>query len=313
VSVLAAVPTANQPVPDRAAFERAAAEFVAAQRLNADRPEARSTLGNFYARHGLNSDAQNEYKAALRLSPQYMARPMPKCFIISPSHAYLERERMPRQAATLLLEAGVLPILDVHLVVGVFHKETPEACRRSGSRRSGSGNRLSGNRRSGSRLRRVAMMSCLSPVRRRQSGRSCESEDGKTNKNAFDHSRLLEAAAKGRPSSVPLGAEMWACSGRNAALALIGAYCCATATRCKSIYRSRGGGLRSRENPGTTKLADDIGPSDDHFLSIPWHKPPSKRLSYSSSKAPLTKNLGFELESAAIARTVSLDALNSRS
>jgi hypothetical protein len=35
--------------------------------------------------------------------------------------------------------------------------------------------------------------------------------------------------------------------------------------------------LRSRENPGTTKLADDIGPSDDHFLSIPWQKPPSKR------------------------------------
>jgi site-specific DNA recombinase len=35
--------------------------------------------------------------------------------------------------------------------------------------------------------------------------------------------------------------------------------------------------LRSRENPGTTKLADDIEPSDDHFLSIPWQKPPSKR------------------------------------
>jgi hypothetical protein len=35
--------------------------------------------------------------------------------------------------------------------------------------------------------------------------------------------------------------------------------------------------LRSQENPGTTNLADDIGPSDDHFLSIPWQKPPSKR------------------------------------
>jgi predicted CXXCH cytochrome family protein len=71
VSVLAAVPPANQPATDRAAFERATAEFVAAQRLNADRPEARSTLGNFYARRGLTADAESEYKGALLLSPQY--------------------------------------------------------------------------------------------------------------------------------------------------------------------------------------------------------------------------------------------------
>jgi predicted CXXCH cytochrome family protein len=71
VAALAAVTTANQPASDRAAFERAAAEFIAAQRFNADRPEARATLGNFYARRGLSSDAESEYKAALRLGPQY--------------------------------------------------------------------------------------------------------------------------------------------------------------------------------------------------------------------------------------------------
>ena len=49
-SLLAAVPTTNQPSADRERFERAAAEFVAAQRLKADRPEARTTLGNFLAR-----------------------------------------------------------------------------------------------------------------------------------------------------------------------------------------------------------------------------------------------------------------------
>src|SRR5262249_5172124 len=70
-ALLAAVPRANQLPADREPFERAAAEFVAAQRLNADRPEARSTLGNFLARRGLVSDAEVEYKAALRLSPQY--------------------------------------------------------------------------------------------------------------------------------------------------------------------------------------------------------------------------------------------------
>jgi predicted CXXCH cytochrome family protein len=71
VSVLAAVPTTSQPASDRAVFERVAAEFIAAQRFNSDRPESRSTLGNFYMRRGFTSDAEKEYQAALRLSPQY--------------------------------------------------------------------------------------------------------------------------------------------------------------------------------------------------------------------------------------------------
>jgi predicted CXXCH cytochrome family protein len=70
-SLLATVPTASQPPADRERFERAAAEFIAAQRLNADRPESRATLGNFLARRGLPSDAEAEYRAALRLSPRY--------------------------------------------------------------------------------------------------------------------------------------------------------------------------------------------------------------------------------------------------
>jgi DNA invertase Pin-like site-specific DNA recombinase len=35
--------------------------------------------------------------------------------------------------------------------------------------------------------------------------------------------------------------------------------------------------LRSRESPGTVKMSDDIAPTDDYLLSIPWQKPPSKR------------------------------------
>jgi predicted CXXCH cytochrome family protein len=71
VQVLATVATADQPASDRAAFERAVVEFIAAQQFNADRPEARSTLGTFYARRGLSGDAENEYKAALQLNPQF--------------------------------------------------------------------------------------------------------------------------------------------------------------------------------------------------------------------------------------------------
>jgi Flp pilus assembly protein TadD len=70
VRLLASVKLSS-PSGDRERFERAAAEFVAAQRLNADRPEARSTLGYFYARRGLAAEAEIEYKAALRLSPQF--------------------------------------------------------------------------------------------------------------------------------------------------------------------------------------------------------------------------------------------------
>jgi predicted CXXCH cytochrome family protein len=70
-ALLAAVPAASQPAADRERFERAAAEFIAAQRLNADRPEARAALGNFFARRGLSAEAEAEYKAGLRLSPQY--------------------------------------------------------------------------------------------------------------------------------------------------------------------------------------------------------------------------------------------------
>jgi tetratricopeptide (TPR) repeat protein len=72
-ALLAAVPTASQPGADRERFEQAAAEFVAAQRLNADRPEGRATLGNFLARRGRTGEAEAEYKAALRLNPQFAA------------------------------------------------------------------------------------------------------------------------------------------------------------------------------------------------------------------------------------------------
>jgi predicted CXXCH cytochrome family protein len=69
--LLAAVPDDRQPPADRERFARAAAEFVAARRLNADRPEDRAMLANFYVRRGLTAEAETEYKAALRLSPQY--------------------------------------------------------------------------------------------------------------------------------------------------------------------------------------------------------------------------------------------------
>jgi tetratricopeptide (TPR) repeat protein len=70
-SLLGDVPSSRLSENDRRLFDRAAEEFVAAQKFNADRPEARTTLGAFYARRGRNSEAESEYKAAIRLSPQF--------------------------------------------------------------------------------------------------------------------------------------------------------------------------------------------------------------------------------------------------
>lgn len=69
--LLAGAPPTSVPAADRERFEPAAGEFIAAQQLNADRPEARAMLGSFDAKRGLLTEAEAEYKAALALSPQY--------------------------------------------------------------------------------------------------------------------------------------------------------------------------------------------------------------------------------------------------
>jgi tetratricopeptide (TPR) repeat protein len=71
VSLVAGVSDAQLSGDDRERLKSATQEFLAAQALNADRPEARATLGGFYARQGQASEAEAEYKAALRLSPAF--------------------------------------------------------------------------------------------------------------------------------------------------------------------------------------------------------------------------------------------------
>ena len=83
VSLLAAVPAASQPKPDRERFESAAREFVAAQRANAERPEARTTLGNFLGARGQASRGRGriqggaETQPAIRHRRDQSGRPLP--------------------------------------------------------------------------------------------------------------------------------------------------------------------------------------------------------------------------------------------
>jgi predicted CXXCH cytochrome family protein len=69
--LLAGIPGHDLPPPDRARLAKAEAEFVAAQTLNADRPESRSLLARYYARKGETEEAEAQYKAALQLSPHF--------------------------------------------------------------------------------------------------------------------------------------------------------------------------------------------------------------------------------------------------
>jgi predicted CXXCH cytochrome family protein len=69
--LLAGMPPQGLSARDRDKLAQATQEFIAAQELNADRPEARTMLGGFYAKRGETEKAEAEYKAALRLSPAY--------------------------------------------------------------------------------------------------------------------------------------------------------------------------------------------------------------------------------------------------
>ena len=55
----------------RTAFDRAAVEYVATLRYNADRPESRAALGSFYARQGRTDEAEAQFKAAFALDPAF--------------------------------------------------------------------------------------------------------------------------------------------------------------------------------------------------------------------------------------------------
>ncbi len=70
--VLAALPVTALTEGQRGAFARAAEEYVAGQRFNADRPEHRVNLGSFFAARGQGPDAERELRAALALDRRYV-------------------------------------------------------------------------------------------------------------------------------------------------------------------------------------------------------------------------------------------------
>ncbi|BAQ16388.1 tetratricopeptide repeat protein [Methyloceanibacter caenitepidi] len=69
--LLAGTPEANLSEADRLRLNKAEKGFVAAQMLNADRPESQSLLARYYIRKGELDKAEQAYKRALELSPHF--------------------------------------------------------------------------------------------------------------------------------------------------------------------------------------------------------------------------------------------------
>jgi len=57
---------------DRPRFDKAIAEYIAVQTYNADRPEARMSLGNLYAARSDAAGAIAEYKKAIEIDPTFV-------------------------------------------------------------------------------------------------------------------------------------------------------------------------------------------------------------------------------------------------
>jgi tetratricopeptide (TPR) repeat protein len=69
---LAGEPEARLAPDDRKRFESALEEYVAAQRFNADRPEAQTALGTLESTRGRDAEAVAAYRKALALDPTYV-------------------------------------------------------------------------------------------------------------------------------------------------------------------------------------------------------------------------------------------------
>ena len=96
------------PPEDRPRFEAASADYIAAQRLNADRPENHSNLAGFFSRRGRAAEAEQEYLAGLRLAPR-----MTELHVNLADHYRLQgreqdAERVLREAAAITPDQPVV-------------------------------------------------------------------------------------------------------------------------------------------------------------------------------------------------------------
>lgn len=103
---LADQPLASLSAADRTRLEASFAEYEAAQRLNADRPEARSNLGSFFLKRGQPAKAEAELVAGLRLEPGAAPLAVNLADLYRAQGREVDAEKVLRRAIELAPEAA---------------------------------------------------------------------------------------------------------------------------------------------------------------------------------------------------------------
>ena len=102
VSFLMPVRSDSLTAEQRALLDRAGEEYVAAQRVNADRPEAHVNLGLLYSQRGQPVQAEAEYRKALQLDAEFGRAYVNLADLYRDQNRDAEGEKLLRQALRIL-------------------------------------------------------------------------------------------------------------------------------------------------------------------------------------------------------------------
>ncbi len=114
VRMLAALPPQQLSAERQAALERAAAEYIATQRYNGDRAEARVNLGTFLAERGDLAGAETELQSAIAMGPASVPAYVNLADVYRAQGRDADGERILREAVTSAPKSGA-----VHYALGL--------------------------------------------------------------------------------------------------------------------------------------------------------------------------------------------------
>ena len=128
--VMASVPRSMMTREQRDGLNRAIAEYVESQRVNADRPSAHLNLGVLYTQSGKFDKAEAAYRTALRVDPSFVQAYVNLADLYRLQGQDDQGERILREALTIAPRNA-----DVHQALGLLlvrHKRMPEAVKALG-------------------------------------------------------------------------------------------------------------------------------------------------------------------------------------
>jgi predicted CXXCH cytochrome family protein len=113
--LLASIPVGSISAELRPRLESGWREWIAAQRIDADRPEARTNLGTFYAERGDGAAAEAELRQAIRMRPDFATAYVNLADVLRASGRDVEGERVLRDGLARSSSDG-----DLHHALGLL-------------------------------------------------------------------------------------------------------------------------------------------------------------------------------------------------